>query len=181
MNPLTPDPGERESDRHDDQAVLEELILANVNSNATMVDLVERVRQDAVMQGTKVDLLEKGQRQTRRLLVMVSVALLLMVIIGVINAVNIGQTRRNAEITAKTAKDAGDTYALLLDCLNSRGECGKRNAEASKATLDEVKKYELTVLYCVRINPQVEDAAGRKFLDCVNRLYPGGPQLNSLK
>lgn len=158
---------------------VEHLAQMNARSNETMMNLVEKVRQDAYMREKKVDLLDEGLRQTRRLIAMVGLVLVVMVGIGVINAVNIGQARRNAAVTAKTASDAGHTYALLLDCLNGSGECGKLNAENQKKLLDEVKLYELTVLYCVRINPQVDDPDGDDFIACVERLYPGGPKLQN--
>jgi hypothetical protein len=158
---------------------VEDLVAANVASNATMLKLVEKVREDSYMREKKIDLLEEGLKQTHRLLAMVGAVLVLMLALGVINAVNIYDARRNAAVTAKTAQDANGTYALLLDCLNSRGECGKLNAENAKKTLDEVKLYELTVLYCVRINPALADPKGDQFIDCVTRLYPGGPILKN--
>ena len=107
------------------------------------------------------------------------VVLAVVLVMGVINAVNMANARRNAAITANIAKDAQGTYALLLDCLDSQsGACGKRNAVKQKAILDEIKKYELTVIYCARTNPVTEDRSGDKFIACVDRLYPTGPELN---
>lgn len=157
---------------------VENLVNANAASNETMVRLVARVQDDAHLREKKVDLLEEGQTQMRRLLYMVAAVLVLMVGVGVINAVNIYDARKNAAVTAQTARDASSTYALLYDCLNQQGECGRKNAIAQKKLLDEVKLYELTVIFCVRTNPLVEDATGDKYLACVDRLYPGGPQLD---
>ncbi len=177
MNPVAPGPDEEEADYRD--SAVEELIRANVESNATMVDLVERVRVESEVSSRKVEVLEENQRQARKLLLMVAALLALMVLVGVVNAVNIGIARENAEVTARTAKDAGGTYKLLFGCLNPEGDCAKQSAQKSRAVLDEVKQYELTILYCVRLNPQAEDPKGLKFLACVERLYPGGPKLNS--
>lgn len=157
---------------------LDELVHANADSNETMIRLVEQVRKDAEARNKKVDLLELGQRQTAKLLIMVAIVLLLVFGVGVINAVNISQARRNAAVTAGIAKDASATNTTLLDCLNARGECGKLNAEQQRKVLNEVKKYELTGFYCARTNPQPTDEQGAALLACMNRLYPGGPTLN---
>lgn len=157
---------------------VEELARANAESNATMMSLVAKVQQDAAMRERKVDLLEKGLQQTHRLLIMVGIALVLMVILGIVNAVNITEARKQAAVTAGIAKNAQGTYALLLDCINSRGECGKQNAEQNKRVLDEIKRYELTGFYCARTNPLSEDPNGDKFLACMDRLYVGGPKLS---
>lgn len=166
-----PDPREEAADQ------VEALARANAASNATLLRLVDRVREDAHMRERKVELLEEGQTQTRKLLVLVSAVLAALVIIGIINAVNIHDTRQNAATVAATANDAQRTYTLLLGCLDVNEPCGKNGAERTKESLEEIKLYELTVLYCVRINPLVQDPGGDKFLECVNRLYPGGPQL----
>lgn len=156
---------------------VEHLVAANEESNATMRRLVERVREDADMREKKIDLLELGLVRTKRLIIMVGAVLIIMVSIGVTNAINLNDARRNAAATAAAARDAKATYAILYDCLNQQGECGRQNAAESKRLLDEVKLYELTVLYCVRINPQIADPQGDDFLDCVKRLYPTGPEL----
>lgn len=158
---------------------VENLVQANTESNETMVRLVERVRDDAHLREKKIELLEDGQRQMRRLFAMLAVVLLLLVGIGIINAINISDARKNAAVTAQTARDASSTYALLYDCINQQSECGKRNAENLKLTLDEIKRYELTVIYCARTNPVTVDPDGKKFLVCVDKLYPGGPKLDT--
>jgi hypothetical protein len=172
-----PDGGDYE--QHSASSQVDDLVRANAKSNATMMRLVEKVREDAQMRGRKVELLDQSMRQTRRLLIMVAATLVLLMGLGVVNAVNLNDARHNAAVTAATAKNADSTYTLLLDCLNARGECGKLNAQSQKRLLDEVKLYELTVLYCVRINPLVADPRGAQFIKCVNELYPGGPQLNT--
>jgi len=156
---------------------VEDLIAANAASNNTMLNLVEKVQQDAELRGKKVELLQEEARQTRKQILIASVGVVLMLIIGVANAINLNEARHNAAVVAATAKDANGTYTLLLDCLNPAGVCGKQAAEQNVHTLDEIKKYELIVLYCVRINPAVADPKGEAFIACVNRLYPGGPQL----
>lgn len=158
---------------------VDDLVRANTESNATMLALVASVQAEAEANSHKVDLLENGQRQTRRLLVMVSVLLIVMVLLGIANAINISSTRHNAAVTADAARDANGTYALLLGCLNPDGDCAKRGAAQNRATLDEVKLYELTVLYCARINPAIADPQGADFLECAKRLYPTGPTLKN--
>lgn len=165
--------------RPDSLDAVERLVRANVESNDTMRDLVERVRHDSHMRERKIDLLEDGLRQTRQLLLMVGTAIVILVIVGLINATMIFQARRNAAVTAGVARDAQATYSLLLDCLNVTGECGKRNVAQTKAALDEIKKYELVVMYCARTNPQPVDQDGSKFVLCVDGMYPGGPELPS--
>lgn len=165
------------TDLPEGQQQVEELIAANVASNATMVHLVEEVQRDADLRGRKVELLQEEARQTRKQIFIASIGIVLMLVIGVANAINLNDARHNAAVTAATARDANGTYTLLLDCLNPDGVCGKRSAAQSARTLDEIKKYELIVLYCVRINPALADPKGEAFIDCVNRLYPGGPQL----
>lgn len=179
--PTSPEPTAPTGRRHyrgDPADAVERLVRANVASNDTMRTLVEKVRQDAHARERKIDLLEEGLRKTRHLFWLVAIAVALMIGIGIINATMIQQARRNAAITAAVARDSQATYALLLDCLNTQGECGKRNATQTKALLDEIKRYELTVIYCARTNPQPLDADGSKFVACIDRLYPGGPALN---
>lgn len=156
---------------------VEQLARANEASNATLLRLVERVQQDAKMRQRKVDLLEEGQRQQHKLMILVAAVLIMMVVVGVINAINIYDTRRNAAAVAATAKDAQRTYKLLLGCLDVNEPCGKNGAERTKESLEEIKRYELTGFYCARTNPVAVDPSGDKFLECMNRLYPGGPQL----
>lgn len=156
---------------------IERLVAANAESTETMRALVEKVREDAHLRERKVDLLEAGLHQTRRLLLLVGAVLVLVLGIGVINAVNIGQGRRNAEATARVARDAEATYALLYGCLDASGPCGRANAARTKEALDKIKQYELVVIYCARTNPQPIDDDGKKFIACIDRLFPGGPKL----
>jgi hypothetical protein len=156
---------------------VEELARANVESNQTMMRLVERVKQDADMRERKIDLLERSIRQGHRLATLLAFILLFMLGLGVTNAINLNNARDNAEVTADAAKNASDTYALLLDCLNQRGQCGKQNAEANKKIIDDVKLYQLVVMYCARTNSREVDPTGDKLVGCVERMYQGGPQL----
>lgn len=157
---------------------VEQLVAANQASNDTMRKLVENVREDAYLREKKIDLLEQGLKQTHKVLLLCVVSVILMMIIGVINAANISSARHNAAVTAQTATDAARTYAILADCLNQAGACGRNNAKNTVRVLDEIKKYELTVIYCARTNPLAEDPEGGKFIACVKRLYPTGPELN---
>lgn len=143
---------------------IEELVRSNDESNRTMVSLVERVREETEARDRKVDALEKGHRQVRWVIVLAVILVLFLLTLGVINAINLTNTRA--------------TNQTLLDCVNATGACGQVNAESQTRILDTVKKYELTVLYCARTNPQPIDPKGDKFLACVDALYPGGPQLN---
>lgn len=172
-----PDPAARARPRREPLDPVERLVSANAESNATMRSLVERVREDAHMRERKIDLLEDGLHQTRRLLLLVGVVLVLILGIGIINAVNIGQGRRNAEATARVARDAQATYALLLGCLDATSPCGRANAETTKQALDKIKQYELIIIYCARSNPRDKDEDGTAFIACINRLFPGGPSL----
>lgn len=156
---------------------LEELVRANAESNDTMISLVEQVRHDAEARAKKVDLLERGMRQTSRLLKMLGAVLVCLLVVAGINAFNIQQTSRQADVTARIARDTQATNAQLYDCTNSQGACGKRNIENTKRILDEVKLYELTGFYCIRTNPQQVDKTGEQFLACMKRLYPTGPTL----
>ena len=176
------DEREAAADRRDGEGMstlnhVDNLVRANAESNSTMMRLVEGVRKDSYMREKKIDLLETGLKQIHRLMLMVGVVLAVLVALAVINATNINDARRNAAVTADTAKDAHDTYALLHDCLNAKGECGKQNAAAQTKLLDEIKLYDLVTLYCARINPQLADPQGAGFLACVKDLYPTGPAL----
>lgn len=166
------------SDRLHSALALEELIRANAESNDTMTNLVNHIRLETEARDRKIDVLAKNNRSIHRQTVALSIAMVILVLIAVFNASNVLAGRKLAQKTATIAQDTRSTNALLLDCLNSTGQCGRVNAREQALTLDEVKKYELTVLYCVRTNPQLVDKNGEKFLACVDRLYPGGPTLN---
>lgn len=156
---------------------VERLVAANAASNATMTRLVDRVREESARRERKIELLEKESRQMRKLLIMVGFAIALLLAIAAFNASNIHQARKNAANTAAAARDAASTNKLLLGCFDVNSECSKLNAQKQKEILDEIKLYELTALYCVRTQPREEDPEGKKFLDCVKRLYPTGPEL----
>lgn len=166
------------NDRLHEALALEELIRANAESNATMAALVERVQEETKARDRKLEQLAKNNREMHRLGWLIVVSMALLLVMAAINAFNIGQARKNAGVTAKIARDTRSTNQTLLDCLNAAGQCGKQNAQQQKTILDEIKKYELTVIYCARTNPQQVDATGGKFIACVDRLYPGGPDLN---
>ncbi len=158
---------------------MEELVSANQASNATMIGLIETVHKETAARDRKVAQLESNTKQLRKFTLVAMVMCALLLCMAVFNATNVIATRNNAEKTANIADDVKNTNTLLLDCLNSQGECGKWNAEQQRRTLEEIKKYELTGFYCIRNNPGPTDPDGEKFLACVNRLYPGGPQLNA--
>lgn len=157
---------------------LEELIRANAESSETMAALVESVHEETAARDRKLEQLAENNRQMHRLAWLLAAAMAVLMVMAVVNAVNISTARRSASQTADIARDARSTNQLLLDCLNATGSCGKQNAQAQKKILDEIKKYELTVIYCARTNPQQLDDSGSKFIACVDRLYPGGPDLN---
>lgn len=157
---------------------LEELIRANAESNATMASLVERVQEETAARDRKLEQLARNNREMHRLGWLMVACMAVLVILAVFNAVNIATARTNAAQTAAIARDSRSTNELLLDCLNAAGTCGKANAQQQRKILDEIKKYELTVIYCARTNPQNLDESGNKFIACVDRLYPGGPDLN---
>ena len=171
------EPVHDESSRLSQAEALESLILANANSNSTMVSLVEKIREDSELRNQKVDLLEKSVRQMRWLIVLVAVIIAGQFTIAGINAYNISQARKNAGRTAEIARGVEQTNSVLLDCLNSTGECGRANAEEQKKFLDDVKRFNLAGFYCLRLNPATEDEAGEKLLACMKRLYPDGPEL----
>ena len=150
---------------------LEKLANANSESNATMLSLLTGVQADSATHSRKVELLEAGQKRTRQLLVMVAVALALMTIIGIANAINIYEARRNAAIAARTAENAAGTYNLLLDCLNPEGECGKRNAKQSRAFLDEIALTERLETQISKFQRRV--AAVRPWLANARRSHKG--------
>lgn len=157
---------------------LEELVLANHESNATMIQLVETVRDETRARGRKVDALERNQRQLRGLSILGTVAVVALLVMAVFNAVSIQVTRQNAERSAVISRNVDQTNSLLLDCLNSTGKCGQLNAQQQANLLNKVKQYELTGFYCARTNPLAVDPDGKNFLACMEKLYPGGPTLN---
>ncbi len=159
--------------------VMEDLVSANQASNTTMISLIETVRKETAARDRKVDALEENQRVLKKLTTLAVAVCSLLLFMALFNAYNVLETRHNAERSAQISEDVKKTNDLLLDCLNSTGECGAFNAQQQKQVLDEVKKYELTGFYCIRNNPADSDPKAEKFLECMNRLYPGGPQLNS--
>lgn len=152
-----------------EQAV-EDLVAANRESNKTMIALVEHVQRETAARDRKIAVIERGNRQTRTLTYLLASAMLIVLTLAVINAYNLAATRKQAD-------QLGQINTFLLDCINSTGDCGRRNAEAQGRLLDEVKKYELTGFYCARNNPAIRDPEGDAFLACMKRLYPGGPTL----
>lgn len=158
-------------------AQVEALAQATARSNKTMLDLVERVRHDAEAHERKVDLLAAGLRQTTRVLWLLAVVLVAVLAMAFINFATIAEAKRNGAVTAQAARDAQSTYKLLYGCFEPNSQCSKVNAAKQKTALDEIKKYELTALYCLRTNPGADDPRGDKFIACLNTLYPGGPQL----
>lgn len=157
---------------------LEELIRANAESNDTMKNLVDHIQAETDARDRKIDELARNTRSMHRMAIALACAMAILIGIAIINATNLAAGRKNAARTAAIAQDTRQTNETLLDCLNSRGKCGSYNAAQAALTLDEVKKYELTVIYCARTNPLTEDPKGVKFIACVERLYPGGPELN---
>lgn len=145
-------------------SAVEQLVAANEDSNRTMMALVDSVRQETAARDRKVESLDKNLRQMQWVTVLVGVAILILLTIGVVNAFNLAATRR--------------TNHTLLDCVNSTGICGQINAANQAKILDTVKLYELTVIYCARTNPANIDPKGDKFVECVTKLYPGGPALD---
>lgn len=173
-----PGDAEERTSRLHNALAMEELVSANARSQATMIKLVESVRAETKARDRKVDALAMAQKSAQRGQRIGIVALVCLLFMAVFNAFNVLETRHNAERSAKIADDVKKTNSLLLDCVNSSGECGKWNAEQQRKTLDEIKKYELTGFYCIRNFPATADPDGEKFLTCMERLYPGGPKLN---
>ena len=150
---------------------IDELVTANKDSNVTMLALVEEVRRETVARDRKIAVLEKNNRLVMYLTTLMCVTTVILLGLAIVNAVNIAQTRDQAA----QLRAVNET---LLDCVNLTAECGRANAESQKRLLDEVKKYELTGFYCIRTNPAQRDPEGEAFLDCMERLYPGGPTLS---
>lgn len=151
---------------------------ANHESNQTMLTLIDRVREETAARDRKVDSLDKNLRQMRWVTGLVASAIVILLTIGVINAINLSSARKSAKQTKDIAAATSATNRTLLDCVNSRGACGQVNAANQGKILDTVKLYELTVIYCARTNPSNVDPKGDKFVQCVAKLYPGGPVLN---
>lgn len=166
------DPNEAAAQVSRSNEAIDELVAANHASNSTMLALVETVRKETAARDRKIDQLERNHEQTKWLIVAVCVAVVLMLSLGVVNAINLSTTRRQTDQTAKI-------NGFLLDCVNSTGACGKANVQQQKRFLDSVKQYELTGFYCARNNPGPVDPKGESFLKCMDKLYPGGPTLQS--
>lgn len=157
---------------------IEELVVANEESNRTMLSLVEGVHQETAARDRKVDALDRNLKQMRWITRLFGFAIVVLMAVGVFNAINLNKQRRNQQQIKDIAASTESTNRTLLECLNATGECGKVNAENQGRILDSVKRYELTVVYCGRTNPQPVDPKGDKFLACIARLYPGGPTLD---
>ncbi len=175
----TPWTGPGADERREDRAqrlhnamAMEELVAANKSSSATMINLIESVRKETSARDRKVEELEANTKQLRKFTIVAVVVCFLLLCMAIFNAVNVVGTR-------DIAKDTQRTNDTLLDCLNSTGQCGQFNAQQQKLVLDEVKKYNLTGFYCIRNNPATEDPKAEKFVACMERLYPGGPKLNT--
>jgi hypothetical protein len=159
-------------------SAVEDLIAANAASNATMINLVERVQKETEARGRKVDALEKSNRQTRWVIALVCFGTLILIVLGIINATNLQRTRQSQEQLAQVAVSVDQANKTLLDCVNSTGQCGQVNSTNQAKILDTVKLYELTVIYCARTNPATTDPKGDRFVQCVYTLYPSSPKLN---
>ncbi|MET0698591.1 MAG: hypothetical protein ABWY93_02905 [Mycobacterium sp.] len=166
-----------EPEQQDPQTAIQELIRANTASNNTMRQLIASVQAETRVRDRKVELLIATQRHVRNLMRTVIVVMALVLLVAGLNAYNINAGKRNAAQTAAILERVNVNNGLLLDCLNRTGRCGQVNAEQERQVLNEVKRYELTVIYCARSNLQATDVANRLFLACINRLYPGGPAL----
>jgi hypothetical protein len=166
-----------EPDDMPDRVDVDELIAANQASNRTMLSLIESVRQETVARDRKITAMEKQQSQLRWAIGLVCLGISILVAVGVINAVNINTSRRQQGQLAEVGAEVDRTNRTLLDCMNATNECGKINARRQMLLLDEVKRYELTGFYCIRQNPAEADPDADAFLKCMQRLYPGGPEL----
>ncbi len=160
------------ADRWDrSSSAMEGLAAANTASNQTMLNLVEQVRRESEARERKIEVMAKTNQQTRVLTYILCAVTAIMLVLAVVNAFNIASTRdeqRSIESINRT----------LLDCVNATGECGQINQQTQKQFLDEVKKYNLIGFYCIRNNPGTADPKAEKFLECMQRLYPGGPTLS---
>lgn len=178
MTHAVPDPEENVPSALHSALVIEELISANEASNRTMLELVDTVRKETVARDRKVDALEKGHRQMRWLIALTTALVVFLITLGIVNAINLAEARKSQKSTADIAKGVQDNNRTLLDCVNSTGACGQINQANQAKILDTVKLYELTVIYCARTNPATVDPKGDKFLICVKKLYPDGPDLD---
>lgn len=178
MTQPVPDPEEQTPSELRSSLAINELIAANEASNRTMTDLVDTVRSETKARDRKVDALDKNLHQMRLVTFLVAVTMVVLLALAVTNAFNLSAARKSAKQTKDIAAAVQTTNQTLLDCVNSTGVCGQVNSANQSKILDTVKQYELTVIYCARTNPANLDPKGDKFLVCVNKLYPGGPQLN---
>ena len=151
-------------------AASEDLVAANNESNKTMLALVEHVRQETVARDRKIAVMERSQRQVRKLVYLICAATAILLVIAGINAYNIAASKDQQ-------RQIRNINATLLDCVNQTGECGQINAQTQGQVLDEVKRYNLAGFYCIRNNPAASDPKAEKFLKCMERIYPGGPTL----
>lgn len=165
------------SDPTQNRMDLEELVAANQRSTDTMLSLIDTVRQETAARDRKIFAMEKQQKQLRLAIALVCVGISILVLVGIINATNIYNTRKQQDQLAAVAVEVDQANRVLLDCINATGECGRVNAQHQKELLDEVKKYELVGFYCIRLNPATADPKAEAFLKCMERLYPNGPVL----
>lgn len=172
-----PEDGERAT-RRESAVAIEELVTANAESNKTMLNLVNRVREETAARDRKVDALERTTRQMQWVIGSAAVLIAVLLVLAVFNAINLNETRKSQKTVAAIAESTQETNRTLLDCVNSTGQCGQVNQANQAKILDTVKLYELTVIYCARTNPQNVDPMGNKFVACVSQLYPGGPTLD---
>lgn len=156
---------------------IEELISANARSTQSMERLAKYVQEETEARDRKIEALGRNQHTLRWLVVVGTAATVVLLIVAIINAANISSQRRQAARQAAIAEQVAATNRFLLDCINSTGVCGKKNIVTQNRLLTEVKQYELTGFYCIRKNPAGKDPDAEEFLKCMNRLYPGGPQL----
>lgn len=160
------------------ELAVEELVAETAQSRQAMHDLVASVNAEKEARDRKVAALERSYEQGRTLSWIGLAAVVFMVLLGVVNALNLNNARRNAKATADIARATAQTNATLADCLNVRGECGKLSAQNQRQAVDNIKLYDLTVIYCARTNPQPTDPKGDKFIQCITKLYPTGPVLD---
>lgn len=165
-------PGEERSSNLRNAMEFDSLVEANNESNRTMLALVNTVRAETAARDRKVDALDRNIRQMRLVIVMVAATIVVLLTIGVFNAINLNQTRESQHQVEALNQ-------TVLDCVNGTGDCGRINAQNQDRVLNEVKKYNLIGFYCIRNNPATDDPQGADFLQCMARLYPGGPTLPS--
>lgn len=156
---------------------VEELVSANVRSTETMQRLVEHIQAETEARDRKIEQLGRNQHTMRWLVVLGMAATAVLLVIAVFNANNLSSQRREAKRQVAIAEQVALTNQFLLDCTNPTSACGKAGLASQDRLLGEVKKYELTGFYCIRNNPAGKDPDAEDFLKCMDRLYPGGPQL----